>query len=171
MPDSFRHPLFIDNAFCMGFRHKAGMTTIWGLRNPPEADCNDTKLYVFSSMLKRISLYVMSAFYMFAGVNHFRNPEFYAGLIPPYLPNPDLINTASGVAEILLGALLLFSKTRKIAAVGIIAMLIAFVPAHVYHIQTGGCPTEELCAPLWATWVRLLVLQPLLIVWAWWNRK
>lgn len=125
----------------------------------------------FRDMLKRISLYVMSAFYLFAGVNHFRNPDFYAGLIPPYLPNPDLINSVSGVAEIVLGALLLFSKTRKFAAYGIIAMLIAFVPAHIHHIQTGGCPTEELCAPLWATWVRLLVFQPLLIAWAWWNRN
>lgn len=122
-------------------------------------------------MLKRISLYVMSTFYLFAGVNHFRNPDFYYGLIPSYLPNPDLIISVSGVAEILLGALLLFSKTRKIAALGIIAMLIAFIPAHVHHIQTGGCPTEELCAPLWATWVRLLVVHPLLMLWAWWHRR
>ncbi len=122
-------------------------------------------------MLKRIGLYLMAAFYLFAGINHFRNPDFYYGLIPSCLPNPDFIIAASGVAEIVLGALLLFSKTRKIAAYGIIAMLIAFVPAHVHHIRTGGCPTEELCVPLWATWVRLLVGQPLLIAWAWWNRN
>jgi len=122
-------------------------------------------------MLKPISLHVMSAFYLFAGINHFRNPDFYMGLVPPYLPDPGFIITVSGVAEIALGALLLFPKTRRLAAYGIIAMLIAFIPAHVHHIQTGGCPTEELCAPLWATWVRLLVGQPLLIAWAWWNRR
>lgn len=122
-------------------------------------------------MLKKISLFLMSAFYLFAGINHFRNPDFYSGLVPPYLPNPDFIILISGIAEILLGALLLFPKTRKLAAYGIIAMLIAFVPAHIHHIQTGGCPSERLCAPLWVTWVRLLVFQPLLIAWAWWNRN
>jgi len=122
-------------------------------------------------MLKRISLYLMSVFYLLAGINHFRKPDFYTGLIPPYLPNPDFIIAASGVAEIMLGALLLFSKTRMFAAYSVIAMLLAFVPAHIHHIQTDGCPTEQLCVPLWVTWVRLLVLQPLLIAWAWWNRN
>lgn len=122
-------------------------------------------------MVKRISVYLMSAFYLFAGVNHFRNPDFYYGLIPPYLPNPDFIIVISGVAEIALGALLLFAKTRKLAVYGIIAMLIAFVPAHVHHIRTGGCPTEALCVPLWAAWVRLLAGQPLLVLWAWWVKE
>jgi uncharacterized membrane protein len=121
--------------------------------------------------MKKISLYIQSLFYLFAGTNHFRNPGSYDGLIPPYLPLHAAINITAGVAEILLGALLLFTPTRKIAAYGIIAMLIAFIPAHVYFIQIGSCIPNGLCVPQWLGWVRLIVLHPLLIVWAAWYRK
>ena len=49
--------------------------------------------------LKRINLFLLSGFYVFAGANHFINPEFYLGLIPEYLPFPDLINTISGIDD------------------------------------------------------------------------
>ena len=121
--------------------------------------------------MKKISLYIQSFFYLFAGTNHFRKPASYDGLIPPYLPWHSIINITAGVAEILLGALLLFTPTRKIAAYGIIAMLIAFIPAHVYFIQIGSCIPNGLCVPQWLGWVRLVILHPLLIAWAAWYRK
>lgn len=122
--------------------------------------------------LKRnISTYLQAAFYVFAGINHFVNPSFYEGLIPSYLPFHDAINFASGGFEILFGAALVSSKTKKIASFGIIAMLVAFIPSHVYFIQIGGCIADGLCAPLWVGWVRLIVIHPLLIWWAWTSRK
>jgi uncharacterized membrane protein len=57
-----------------------------------------------------------------------------------------------------------------LAAYAIIAMLIAFIPAHIYMIKTGFC-IKTFCLPEWALWARLLMLQPLLISWAWYNRK
>ena len=121
--------------------------------------------------MKRILLYLQAAFYVFAGTNHFRNPYFYDGLIPSYLPWRSLINTVAGVAEIILGMGLFFPATRKRAAAGIIAMLLAFVPAHIYFIQIGSCIPGELCVPQWLGWVRLVVIHPVLILWAWWCRK
>jgi uncharacterized membrane protein len=121
-------------------------------------------------MGKRISRIIMTVFYIAAGINHFRNPAIYYTLIPPYLPNPVLINIISGVAEIILGLLLIFPKTRRIAVYGIIALLIAFIPAHIYMIQNGWCMGNGFCLPVWATWVRLFPLQFLLMWWAWWHR-
>ena len=69
-----------------------------------------------------------------------------------------------------LGTGLLFSITRKWAADGIVFLLLAFIPAHIYHIQMNGC-LPGLCFPPWVVWVRLLVLHPILIAWAWWYRK
>lgn len=125
-------------------------------------------------MKKRISLYVMCPLYLLAGINHFRNPEGYYKIIPPWIGNVELVNTAAGIAEILLALLLIFNKTRRWACYGIIAMLLAFLPAHVYMLQTGFCPEiagVKKCAPEWALWMRLLLFQPLLIWWAWTNRN
>ncbi|MDX1628410.1 MAG: hypothetical protein R3345_06905, partial [Fulvivirga sp.] len=99
----------------------------------------------------------------------FNMPEVYQEVIPPYLPFPTLLNTLSGGLEILLGLLLLPHKTREYAAYGIIALLIAFIPAHLHFIQIDSC-INDWCIPAWASWVRLLVIQPLIILWAWWVR-
>ncbi|MBC6399630.1 MAG: hypothetical protein GDA51_01020 [Ekhidna sp.] len=118
--------------------------------------------------MKKVNLYLQSLFYVFAGVNHFINPEFYYPLIPDYLDDlSGFINIFSGVGEVFLGISLLIPKLRKRAAYGIVLMLIAFVPSHIYFIQTGSCIDNSLCVDEWIGWVRLVVIHPLLIRWAW----
>lgn len=126
---------------------------------------------VSSVFMKKAAFGLLVLFYLFAGVNHFINPSFYSGLIPPYLPWHEAINTVSGIAEIVFGLLLLFPKTRLLAAKGIILLLFCFIPAHIYFIQINSCIPDGLCVPQWLGWVRLLVVHPLLIAWAWWCRK
>ena len=109
---------------------------------------------------------LLSLFYIAAGLNHFRDPEFYMPLIPEYFPFPQQINIVSGVVEILLGILIIPVKTRKFAAFAIILMLLAFIPSHIYFIQVDGC-AGKLCVPLWVAWVRLIIIHPLLLLWAW----
>ena len=122
-------------------------------------------------MIHRFSLLLQSGFYILAGINHFRDPDFYEGLIPDYLPfSVELINTASGVIEILFGLGLLIPRLRKWASWGIILMLIAFIPSHVWFIQIGSCVPDGFCVSEWVAWVRLLVIHPLLIGWAWVHR-
>lgn len=118
-------------------------------------------------MKNNLSIWIQSFFYISAGANHFINPHFYLDLIPPYLPFHEAINVISGLIEVLLGIDLLFRKTRPWAAYGIIAMLIAFIPSHIYFIEIGGCIATGLCAPLWVGWLRLVIIHPLLIIWAW----
>lgn len=108
----------------------------------------------------------MATFYVVAGVNHFIDPEFYYDLIPDYLPFPDVINTLSGLAEIVLGLGILFKKSRRVSGYLIVIMLIGFIPAHVYFLQIGSCVEGGLCVPEWISWLRLLVIHPLLIWWA-----
>ena len=79
------------------------------------------------SRIKTVLLYVMAAFYIFAGYNHLANPEFYLAIMPPNLPEPELLNVLSGLAEIVLGVFLLEPRTRALAAWGTIALLVAAV--------------------------------------------
>lgn len=124
------------------------------------------------SKIKPASLLLMAGFYAFAGYNHFRDPDFYYPLIPEYLHDFSYeINWLSGVIEIGLGIGILLKPTRKWAAFGIIAMLVAFIPSHIYFIQVGGCMHDGLCVPAWVAWARLILIHPLLILWAWWHRE
>jgi uncharacterized membrane protein len=121
--------------------------------------------------MKKRSLYVQSVFYIAAGINHFVNPDFYAPLIPPYLPFHEAINFGSGLAEVLLGLGLFIPRFRTFSAIGIIVLLVLFIPAHIFHIQVDGCLEGGPCIPVWVAWVRLLIIHPLLMAWAWWNRN
>ncbi|SHH68452.1 DoxX family protein [Winogradskyella jejuensis] len=114
---------------------------------------------------------LLITFYAFAGIYHFINPEFYYPLIPDYLPFPELINYLSGFFEIILAIGVVVPKTRLLAVKGLILILIAFIPSHIYFITEGGCMSESLCVPLWVAWVRLVLIHPLLILWAWSVRK
>ena len=68
---------------------------------------------------------------MLAGINHFVHPGFYLKMLNGFLPYPNVLNTISGAAEILLGVGLLFPQTRMISAWGIILLLIAVFPANI----------------------------------------
>ncbi len=118
--------------------------------------------------LKRISLVILILFYLVAGANHFYNPSSYYRIIPHYLPYTVTINILAGFFEILFGVMLIFAKTRRLAAWGIILMLIAFLPVHISMIGDAPLKLGNLAVTPLLAWVRLVILQPLLILWAWW---
>lgn len=105
----------------------------------------------------------MACFYIVAGLNHFRDPTAYLWIMPPYLPYPEFLNYASGLIEILLGILLFFQNSRRLAAYGVIALLIAILPAHIYMLEAHATLFKEI--PLWLLWARL-PLQLVLMAWA-----
>ena len=107
-------------------------------------------------------LYLMASLYILAGFNHFRSPRVYLKIIPPYFPNPKLLNQVSGLAEIILGITLCLPQFSKDAAWGIIVLLIAIFPANIYMYQNESA---SLKLPKWVRLVRL-PLQLLLIYWA-----
>lgn len=117
---------------------------------------------------KKVIVHTMAYFYIAAGVNHFVSPDFYFPLIPPFFSNPGLVNLLAGIAEVLLGLGILYYPTRARAAWGIMLMLISFIPSHWYFIQIGSCISDGLCVPAWVGWLRLVVIHPILILWAVW---
>jgi uncharacterized membrane protein len=124
--------------------------------------------------LKRPLLYVMGLFYIGAGVMHFVLPAVYAQVVPPVFPRPLELVYLSGVAEIVLGVGVLVPRTRRLAAWGLILLLLAIFPANVYMATNDVVLTG---APEWArepsdaaTWARL-PFQGLFILWAWWYTR
>ncbi len=123
-------------------------------------------------ILQQILFFILIAFYIFAGYNHFASPSFYLPIIPPYLSNwANEINLLSGILEIILGILLLPKSTRSYAAKGIIILLVLFIPSHIYFIQKGSFTLGAIEITPTLSWFRLLIGQPILMLWAWWVSK
>ena len=116
---------------------------------------------------KLISIYIMSFFYIQIGIKHFTDPIWFMRIMPPYLPLHKELVYISGGFEIILGLMLLFSKTRYIACCGLILLLIAVFPANIYLAQTNGAAMD--ISPIIA-WGRL-PFQAVFIVLAYWHTK
>jgi len=110
-------------------------------------------------------LWIYALFYILAGCNHFLSTEVYYVIMPKWLPAPGFLIYFSGILEIILGLLLLINKTRKFAALLIIMMLIAFLPAHIYMIQKAPFMLGQILITPLIAWLRL-PLQFLFIGWA-----
>lgn len=109
------------------------------------------------------AIYIMAAVYIFSGSMHFLKPKGFARIIPPWLPGHYTLVYVSGIAEIILGLLLLPDSTRPFAAWGIVLLLIAVFPANVYMAQIFYRRKSRF---FWLTVLRL-PLQFFLIWWAW----
>ena len=116
-------------------------------------------------IVKALSKYLFGLFFVFAGVMHFVDPEFFLRIMPPYLPWHLEIVYLSGVIEIVLGVMLWIPRFTRLAGWGLIALLIAVFPANIYVYQNqeelfpGTSPAFQLGR---------LVAQGVLILWAYW---
>jgi uncharacterized membrane protein len=107
----------------------------------------------------------MGALYLTTGTLHFIHTQTYLAIMPPYIPAHHFLVSLTGVAEIAggLGILTPIPAVQRAAAWGLVALLIAVMPANIYMVTNQqNFPTT----PLWALWLRL-PLQLLLIYWAW----
>ena len=116
---------------------------------------------------RAISRWILAAFFIAAGANHFRDPGFYLPTIPAWLPWHQELVDLSGGAEIIGGIAVLAPATRRAAGWGLIALLIAVFPANV---NTAVTYTRSSDRPLlvWLLWLRLPI-QAVLIAWVWWT--
>jgi uncharacterized membrane protein len=118
------------------------------------------------STAQGIAVVLAAIFYVVAGALHFIKPVPYLRIMPPYVPWHAAMVRLSGAFEILGSFGLLLPATRRAAAWGLVALLIAVFPANVYMavhpVETGAAGI----APV-LRWGRL-PLQMLLIWWLLW---
>ncbi|TWU06890.1 hypothetical protein CA54_52920 [Symmachiella macrocystis] len=115
---------------------------------------------------KTLSQFVLAIFMIVAGVLHFVKPDFYLKIMPPYLPLHLELVYLSGVCEIALGVLLLVPRYSRLAAWGIIALLVAVFPANIYvYLNPDVLPAPHIVHLL------RLPLQGVFILWAYWHTR
>ncbi len=107
----------------------------------------------------------MGLLYIAAGTLHFLATPRYISIMPPWVPAHRALVLISGVAEIAggLGILAPIPTLRRAAAWGIVALLIAVMPANIYMLTAHA---EFPRIPVWLLAARLPLQLPL-IYWAW----
>lgn len=116
--------------------------------------------------MKAASKFILAILMVAAGIMHFADPDFYIKIMPPYIPWHRELVFLSGAIEVALGLLLLIPRATRIAAWGVIGLLIAVFPANLYLYGNQ----ELLPAPAFIHFVRL-PLQAVFIFWAYQHTK
>jgi uncharacterized membrane protein len=105
----------------------------------------------------------VAAILLSAGVAHFVAPKFFDVLIPSWMPgSPRTTTYASGVAELVSGALVLHPRTRRLGGWCALATFAGVYPANIQAALDGGIadapPPLNSAA---AAWLRLPFQLPL----------
>lgn len=115
--------------------------------------------------LRNIAVAALGGMLILAGIAHFAAPEFYFPMIPDIFPK-EASNFAAGIVELVLGIGVLLPPTRKLAALGIVLLMIAFFPLHVWDLLQ-----DEPVIGSKGIAVGRLFVQVFLIAWPWWIWK
>ena len=103
----------------------------------------------------------LGVFLTVAGVMHFVTPSFFDAIVPPWLwPSERFWTYASGVAELVIGPLVLIPRTRRWGAIAAIVLLIAVYPANLYMVWDWR---DRSFSERFVSWARL----PLQFVFIW----
>jgi len=107
-----------------------------------------------SQRLKSITTVLLGLAFTWVGIQHFVDPEPFVEIVPSYLPWALELVYLSGIFEILGGIGLMIPRTRRLAAWGLIALLIAVYPANIYML-TNEVYFKDMPHEPWLLWVRM----------------
>ena len=118
---------------------------------------------------KSITILVMSFLYVFIGVKHFIDPQYFINITPPQIEYKSLSVYFTGALEIVGGLLILNKKTRKIGAYTLIFLLIIVFPANIY-LYLSETPQHLLGISKTQALIRMPFQAPLILL-AYWHSK
>jgi uncharacterized membrane protein len=111
----------------------------------------------------RVLRKLVGPFFILAGTLHFVNPRPYRKIMPSWVPAPDAMVYASGVAEIAGGVGMLVPSRRRLAGGWLVATMIGVFPANLHMARH---PEEFPKIPGGVKMLRArLPLQGLIIAW------
>ena len=116
-------------------------------------------------IFKLILTFLFGIILIFGGVNHFIKPEMYAPFIPDFLPS-QFTNYLFGFLEIVCGVGVFIPPFRGLATLGILAMMLVFLPLHIWDVFRENPAIGSHKVAL----IRLPI-QFVLIAWAWFISK
>ena len=119
--------------------------------------------------IKLIAIYFFGPAYIYIGIRHFTEPDFFLSIMPNYMSFHLELVYLSGFFEILFGIMILFKKSRVLGAKGLILLLIAVFPGNIYLAQSSLA--QSLLGITQDTAIIRLPFQGLFILFAYWFTK
>ena len=114
-------------------------------------------------MKKYINLYLISILFIYAGIAHFTNPQFYIKITPSFIPFKQFLVDLSGLLEILGGFLILFNQARKTGVYLLVGLLVLFFVVHFDMLFTYQL-SEDFTLNSFLLTLRIII-QFILIYW------
>ena len=118
---------------------------------------------------KLITVLVMSFMYIFVGVKHFTNPQYFINITPPQIEYKSFAVYFTGALEVLGGLLILSKKTRKNGSYILIFLLVVVFPANIY-LYFSEIPQQLLGISKTQALTRMPFQAPLILL-AYWHSK
>ena len=123
----------------------------------------------FIEKYKLLTIYVMSIMYIFIGIRHFTDPQYFLDIIPPQLPSKLFLVYFTGLIEVVGGAAILSIKSRKAGAYLLIFLLVSVFPANIY-LYVSETPQSLLGISQKDALIRMPFQIPLILL-AYWHSK
>ena len=107
--------------------------------------------------------------YVFIGIRHFTDPQYFLDIVPPQLPFKLFLVYLTGLIEIVGGVAILLPKTRKAGAYLLIFLLVSVFPANIY-LYVSEIPQSLLGISKMDALIRMPFQTPLILL-AFWHSK
>lgn len=124
----------------------------------------------FIEKYKLLTIYVMSFMYIFIGIKHFTDPQYFLDIVPPQLPSKLFLVYFTGLIEVVGGAAILTPKTRKVGAYLLIFLLLTVFPANIY-LYVSETPQSLLGISKMDALIRMPFQIPLILLAFWHSKK
>ena len=115
---------------------------------------------------RQITSVILGISFIWIGIQHFRDPEWFEPIVPSILGNPKFWVYSSGIFEIILGMGVMIPNTQKISALSVAIMLVLLYWANlnmwINDIPIGGSKLSQT-----GHFVRGLIQFILIIVFLW----
>ena len=123
----------------------------------------------FIEKYKLLTIHVMSIMYIFIGIRHFTDPQYFLDIVPPQLPSKLFLVYLTGLIEVVGGAAILAPRTRKAGAYLLIFLLVSVFPANIY-LYVSETPQSLLGISKMDALIRMPFQIPLILL-AFWHSK
>ena len=123
----------------------------------------------FLEKYKTLTIFVMGVMYVFIGIKHFTDPQYFLDIVPPQLPFKLFLVYLTGLIEVVGGAAILAPKTRKAGAYLLIFLLVSVFPANIY-LYVSETPQNLLGISEADALIRMPFQTPLILL-AYWHSK
>ena len=124
----------------------------------------------FLEKYKILTIFVMGVMYVFIGIKHFTDPQYFLDIVPPQLPFKLFLVYLTGLIEVVGGAAILAPKTRKAGAYLLIFLLVSVFPANIY-LYVSETPQSLLGISETDALIRMPLQIPLILLAFWHSKK